>query len=173
MFSSYNLNLLYSILKVKFCFLSYSSFWKSKMLMLPLDFKVVIFLISKYIVNIKYIGYVMLEKNSYALHQSEASTKNHKSLWKIIMIENERDAVIRDSQVALRAISTCDTQRNYKYISSCRSSGNRSYKDLAILNSSYRNKIMHLDTWQIIRVKISFISTSRGFAAGMNKILVL
>lgn len=38
----------------------------------------------------------MLEKNSYALHQSEANTKNHKSLWKIIMIENERDAVIRD-----------------------------------------------------------------------------
>ena len=34
---------------------------------------------------------------------------------------------------------------------------------MAILNSSYKDKIMYLDTWQIIRVKVSFITTSRDF----------
>lgn len=34
---------------------------------------------------------------------------------------------------------------------------------VAIRSSSYKDKIMYLDTWQIIRVKVSFITTSRDF----------
>lgn len=36
----------------------------------------------------------------------------------------------------------------------------RTCRSLTILNSSYRSKVMCLDTWQIIRVNVSFISTS-------------
>lgn len=35
-------------------------------------------------------------------------------------------------------------------------------RDLAIVNSSYRGNIMHLNAWQIIRANVSFISISRG-----------
>lgn len=38
----------------------------------------------------------------------------------------------------------------------------RTYRSLTALNSSYRSKVTHLDTWQIIRVDVSFISTSVG-----------
>lgn len=34
-------------------------------------------------------------------------------------------------------------------------------RDLAIVNSSYRGNIMHLNAWQIIRVNVGFISISR------------
>lgn len=45
-------------------------------------------------------------KYSYAVHQSEAIfVKNHKSVWKIVVIEHERDRVARDSQVAVYVVT--------------------------------------------------------------------
>lgn len=42
-------------------------------------------------------------------------------------------------------------------------------RDLAIVNSSYRGNIMHLNAWQIIRVNVGFISISRRPRRGKRK----
>lgn len=42
----------------------------------------------------------------------------------------------------------------------------KTYRSLAILSSNHRDKIMQLDMWQIIRVKVTFISASRDFRGG-------
>lgn len=45
-------------------------------------------------------------KYSYAVHQSEAIfVKNHKSVWKIVVIKHERDRVARDSQLAVYVVT--------------------------------------------------------------------
>lgn len=42
-------------------------------------------------------------------------------------------------------------------------------RNLTILNSSYRSKVMYVkDTWQIIRVNVSFISTSVDSRSGAH-----
>lgn len=45
----------------------------------------------------------------------------------------------------------------------------RTCRSLTILNSSYRSKVMYLDTWQIIRVNVSFISTSVDSRSGVQR----
>lgn len=59
------------------------------------------------IVDTKHTGYVMLANNGYAVHQSEAITKNRRSLWGTSVIGNERDRITLDSQVAVHVVSRC------------------------------------------------------------------
>lgn len=44
---------------------------------------------------------------------------------------------------------------------------------VAIRSSSYKDKIMYLDTWQIIRVKVSFISICTVFRGRSTKKIVV
>lgn len=50
-----------------------------------------------------------------------------------------------------------------------RSDGTSTCSGLAVLSSSYASRITQLDTWQIIRVKASFISICRGSRSETNE----